>query len=355
MSALGLALALSTTGCWSYRPLRWPPRELWAAPPRLTRPIQLPNVLPADASRVEQDGVSVTVAVLDPERTKDAFHADLLRGGIQPLWIEIRNRSDQAYAFRKAAVDSRHIPARRAARAAYIHPVITAVRVVKWMVFFVPGLLVESIVEPTLVFDFPGMEEAARRPAMPDHRGIKADFERREIADIEIGPNQSNAGLLFVRPLSIGRAIPVTMINARTGQPMVVEVPTPPPVHRVARAYPQGYATVWGAAVETARRIRGWRVASVEPTSGTITVKSGARFLAWTTAVRTTITLARIDDTRTQMTVENTLLGSTSRAYGTRSRGLTQFLKAMDIRFPEKKKRSVTRRSSAAPLQNPEP
>ena len=51
------------------------------------------------------DGVGVTVAVPGPDESKAHFGVDLYRKGIQPVWIEIKNTSDEPVWFLPASVD----------------------------------------------------------------------------------------------------------------------------------------------------------------------------------------------------------------------------------------------------------
>ena len=330
--SLGLALALSSLSCGGYRPIRWPRSDLWTPSPVEAFTIQLPDAdLMRDAGRVQKDNVSVAVALLDPQRTKETFHADLVRHGVQPLMVVIHNGSDQPYVFHKADVGSRAIPAGKAARRAYVHPTVIAARFVKWLFFLIPGLVFESIVEPASTLDFPGIEEAARRPSVPPHRAIRDEFARHEIADTEIGPGRDHTGVMFVRPPKLGSVIPVTLVNARTQQPLVFEMPTPPPVYTALHEYGYPYEEVWDGAVDVARHIVSWKVLSNDKAAGVIAVRKGWFFSPRKT--RMTIAVQKLGDEHTQVTVQSPLRRTTSVGYGEHSRTIDRFFDELDKRF----------------------
>ena len=344
----GLALLLPCLGC-GYFPLRWPKRELWSAgwtePLTITLPLGDAVVLPV---RVEQERVMVAAEFLDPERTVDVFHANLLRNHIQPLLLVLRNGSEQPYRFRKADVDARYVPAAQAARWACVHPAVTAARLIRWGVFFLPGLLMESVVEPTTTLDFPVFEELARRPERTDSRQIIVEFQRHEIADGDIGPDEIRAGAMFLRPPRLGSVIAVRLVNARTQQPLVLKIPAPPPVYEAHGTYPHSYETVWNAALEAGARIKSWRVASSDPKTGVIAVRHGLRFLTWSTVTRITIAVHALAEARpaplTQVTVQSTLRRRDTTGSGEHSRTIEQFFFELGGALPA---------PVAEPLENP--
>jgi len=275
--------------------------------------------------------VAVALALIDPQRTKETFRADLVRRGVQPLMVVIHNGSDQPYVFHKANVGSRAIPAGKAAQRAYVHPTVTAARFVKWLIFLIPGLVFESIVEPASTLDFPGIEEAARRPSVPNHRALRDEFARHEIADAEIWPGRDHAGVMFIRPPKLGSVIPVTLVNARTQQPLVFEMPTPPPVYTALHAYGYPYEEVWDGAVHVATRIVSWKVLSNDKAAGVIAVRKGWFFSPWKT--RMTIAVQRLGGERAQVTVQSPLRRTTSVGYGEHSRTIDRFFDELDNRF----------------------
>ncbi len=276
----------------------------------------------------------MVVELIDREQAKQQFHADLLGVRVQPLMLVIHNESDQTYAFRKADVAQGYLPAASVARWAYVSPLETVARYLKWAVFFLPGLVFEAVIEPTTALDFPGIEEAAQRPPPPNNQLIREDFMRHEIADTEIRPNDTVAGVLFTRPLKLGGVLPVTLINAQTQQPVVVEVPVPPPVYTESRTYYASYDAVWETAVKTAAGLRGWRAISTDKHSGTITARKGLTFLRWSTATTVTLTIQKVNERRTTVRLDSPLRRPDSTAYGEHSPTVDKFFLELDRKLP---------------------
>ncbi len=363
--ALSLALTFSSVGCAGYCPVRWPRSDLWSPSVDTTPVIEWPSTALTDYPKhLEQEHVTLVVEFIDPQLTKGLFHADLLRHGIQPVVVIIHNESEQPYGFRKADVDAHYLPAARVAHWAMVHPARTTVRFMKWLTFLIPGVVVESIVEPTSTLDFPGLEEAACRPAIPNNRYIHADFLHHEIADAEVGPHSSLAGLMFIRPPILGSIIPVSLVNTQTRQPLIFEVPTPPAVYVDGREYAQSFDLVWDAALKTATAIRSWRLMAVDKASGVITVKNGFTFLRWGTAAQIILTIEKGDPStratafrcgsflgmaprraprvlpvvlhqHTRVNVQSTLRRATSVGSGEHSATIDRLLKELDSLFPQ--------------------
>ena len=335
--ALGLVLALSSLGCGDYWPVRWPRSDLWTHHRSVRPPIQLSQGGAAIAlGRIQKDDVEVVVELMDAFQTKEAFHADFVGSGIQPMHVLIHNGSDHPYRFRKAEVDARYLPAASVARRVYIHPGEIVADLVKWVAWFIPGFVFESVVEPATTLDFPGIEEAARRPPTPDNQSIKADFMKHEIADAEIGPNGSLEGVMFIRPPKLGGVLRVKLLNARTQQPLVFELPTPPPVYTQGRLYSHPYEKVWDAVLTAISGVRGWRVLASDKPKGLISVRKGVKLLGWTRAVQMTVAVEKIDDRLTQVKLEMPLPRSTTATYGTYSPSIEKFFQALDRLLPGK-------------------
>jgi len=271
---------------------------------------------------------------MDAEQTREAFHANLVHHGIQPLRVVIYNGSEHPYAFRKAGMDAHYIPAAQAARWACVHPAVVAARYTKWLVFLVPGLLFESVIEPTSTLDFPNLKAAAQRPAIPRCRGIRDEFLRHEIADALIPPDGSLAGVLFVPPSTLGSTIPLALIDERTQQPLVFQVPTPPPVYTASQTYAQPPGVVWNAAVKAVHQIKSWRVVAADPKSGVISVRKGFRYLGWNTAAQITVTVQKAKKQQTRVTVESTLRRSDTTGMGEHSPTIDRFFSELATFFP---------------------
>ena len=349
-----IALTLPCAGCGGYFPLRWPSRELWSAPPTapfvLALPLDASDLLPA---RAEADGVTVSGVFPDPARTLELFHAHLLRNRVQPLLLRIHNGSGQAYRFTKADVDARVVPASEAGRWACTHPVATAARFITWGAFLLPGVLFESVVEPATTMDFPIIEESAKRPAVPACGPILAEFIRQEIADGEIGPDATRAGVLFLRPPALGAAVTIRLVNARTRQPLVLALPTPPARYETQALYSFPKETVWEAAVRAAGRMKSWRVTSSDPTAGIIEARHGIDVFGWTTKTRITVTVREVDPSQrpprsteddaapekppvhlTQVALQSTLRRADSAGVSEHSRTIDRFFSELPSLFP---------------------
>ena len=349
-AGLSLLLTLSSVGCGGYFPLRWPRSDLWSAPTNPAAFIRLPSSdLAAYPNQVQKDRVSVVVELIDREQAKQQFHADLLGVKVQPLMLVIHNGSDQTYAFRKADVVQGYLPAASVARWAYVSPLETIARSLKWATFFLPGLVFESVIEPMTTLDFPGIEEAAQRPPPPNNQLIKSDFMRHEIADAQIRPNSTLAGVLFTRPLKLGSVIPVTLINAQTQQPLVVEVSVPPPLYTESHTYYASYDAVWETAVKTAAGLRAWRVTSTDKNSGTMTARKGVTFLRWSTATTVTLRIQKVNERRTTVRLESPLRRSDSTAYGERSPTVDKFFLELDRKLPTTEEQPAEKPSSSQP------
>ena len=58
------------------------------------------------AQTQESDGVRITAAVPDAKESRDLFGVELYKRGVQPVWIEIENDSDQDVSFMPAGIDT---------------------------------------------------------------------------------------------------------------------------------------------------------------------------------------------------------------------------------------------------------
>ena len=160
--------------------------------------------------RVQKDGVSVDVQVMDAEATKDVFDVDLIRHGVQPLVITIHNGSQAAYRFRKTDVDAHYIPAAVAATTAYENPVV------------IGGEIVGQTVRSLHQFVFPPPKQMPGRPIL--NRNLQQSFMKEEIPDADIAPGGSLSGFLYLRAQPARAPLRVTLINLQTQQPLVFDV-----------------------------------------------------------------------------------------------------------------------------------
>ena len=97
-TSLLLVLMLLASGCASYQP---------------TPLDQIPFKERAETQAVE--GLRVTVSILSREEAREAFGVNLQKRGIQPVWIEIENRSDKPFWFMMAGLDPNYFSAHEAA------------------------------------------------------------------------------------------------------------------------------------------------------------------------------------------------------------------------------------------------
>lgn len=101
-----LALCLLVTGaaaCSSYRP---------------TPPTEVPF---RDRAQTQDGGdLRVTVAVLDAREAERVFGVPLYRRGIQPIWLEIENRSDDPYLLSKPSIDAQYFSPLEAAYVSHV-------------------------------------------------------------------------------------------------------------------------------------------------------------------------------------------------------------------------------------------
>ena len=188
---IGLTIGWPATG--------WAAHQLFESPRSATVP-----------GRVQKAGVSVDAQILGADETKDIFDVDLIRKGVQPIVIEIHNRSQATYRFRKTDVDAHYLPAAVAAKAAYENPMV------------IGGAIVGQTVSALHQFIFPPPKHATFRPIF--NRDVQESFVKEEIPDAEIGPNGSLSGFLYLRPLAPGATFRVTLINRQTQQPLIFEI-----------------------------------------------------------------------------------------------------------------------------------
>lgn len=191
-----LGLCLLSAGCASGRSVKTLYRNLESHP-----------------VAAEQEGVSVSVEVLEAGQAQDIFGPDLVRKGVQPLMIRIRNGSGRTYQFTKASVDQRYVTAARTARHAYENPLSMLRRTATWLL-----ALLHRVVFPP-----PRTAAPADRPYLP--REVRADFAQEEIPDGLIGPNDSLEGFMFIRTRRRRVShVTVTLIDTQTQEPLRFEL-----------------------------------------------------------------------------------------------------------------------------------
>ena len=163
--------------------------------------------------RVEHQGVTVEVQLIDAEQTANIFGVDLLRKGVQPLLVKIHNDSARRYQFKKSQVDAQYIPAAEAAKQAYDNPVAVGGRVVARTLFLIPRLIFKSRGTPQ------------ERPLL--NAEVQASFVREEISDRDIRAKSSLAGLMYIKPLASGAHLTLTLIDVAAQAPLTFEIAPP--------------------------------------------------------------------------------------------------------------------------------
>ncbi len=97
-TSLALLFALPALGCAAFNPQ--PMEEI----PFMER-----------SQTQEREGLRVTVAVLDRDEAERGFGVDLSKKGIQPIWMEIENKTEIPYLFMLAGLDPAYFSGREAA------------------------------------------------------------------------------------------------------------------------------------------------------------------------------------------------------------------------------------------------
>ena len=331
---LGVLVGAASTGCGGYFPLRWPSKDMWT-PSHSVYMLEPPSsAMEADVHPIHKHDVFMTAEFFSVQRTQAMFGRDLLGKGIRPLLLVLANESPQAYQFSKAQLDPHYIPAAEVARAMAPHLIATVLAHLKWVALFIPGLIVESVIEPTTTLDFPVIEEAVRRPSTGE--SLKDDLLKIELADGVLEPHSSRAGFVFVPPVAFDTVKTLTLIDAKTQQPLVLEISTPPrPSYVNVRAYSKSYDVIWETVTTTAARVWNWKVTSADKTTGRLAIHKGRRFLWWNTTATMTVAVQPIRNPKTQQTVievrlESPFLGFRHDGEGIYSRSIDRFFKLLD-------------------------
>ena len=330
--SIALWCSLGIAGCGGYAPIRRPNSDLWqrSVAPVLVNAVPEIEQIPR-TQYAQQDGVRVSAALLDAGLTRAVFQADLVGRGVQPLALAIHNDSDRTYQFQKGRVEPRYVPAARAARYAAPPLITRTARELQWLGFFVPGLLMEGLIEPLSTIDFPKFEEAARRPAAMDRRGLAEAFAAREIPDAEVPPQGALEGVMFIPVRPVDRPLTMRLVDAQTQQPL--ELPLGLPATYVTfREYPQTLPIVWSAASAAARQIKSWRVMS-DSATGVISARPRASWPMWIRHAPVTISLQQASVDRTVLKVEGPWRGKTTEDYGRSSPTIDRFLATLDAQF----------------------
>ena len=162
-------------------------------------PIRLPSNYVEDyANSVKLKDVSVVVKFFDCDDAKETFGCNMCTRKVQPVFILINNKSNVAYGFRKANIDSNYIYAEKAAKKCARNKIIHGG---PW-----PPLYV-------------------RIHKINDN--IRKDYLAKEIVDVYVEPGRILSGVIFINPFKSGEKLNIPLINRKDGKRLVFEFQKP--------------------------------------------------------------------------------------------------------------------------------
>lgn len=189
-----IPLLALTSGCASYRFGRLPSPYINDYPNPIT-----------------QKDVSVAVKFMHASEADTTFDCEMTKRKISPVFITIDNKSQLAYGFRKADIDTNYLPAEEAAKKCARSTMgrvatygILGLVVILWLVF-IPMAIAEMINCPRI------------------NSQMRHDYISNEIADTTIAPGHSISGVIFTSPLSSGQKFNVPLIAKDTGERLIFE------------------------------------------------------------------------------------------------------------------------------------
>ena len=192
----GLVLNAATLqGCVSYKPT----------------PIQdVPFLEHSETS--SQAGVTVTTAALGRKDAKNVFPVNLARHGVQPVWLEIENQSQDRYGFFQQSIDPQYFAASEAAYKSHY----SATK--RFLSYGLVGILLWPLLLVAPV-QFVSARYANNR--MDEH------FIASGIGNFVLAPGESREGFVFTHVDEGTKEINVTLLSAHTTQEFefFVEVP----------------------------------------------------------------------------------------------------------------------------------
>ena len=193
-SLLIIPLLSLTSGCASYRFGRLPSPYMNDHP-----------------SSVTQKDVSVAVEFLSASQADSTFDCEMTKRKVSPVFIVIDNKSNDAYGFRKADVDSSYLSAEEVAKKCTRSTMgrvasygILGLVVILWVVF-IPMAIAEIINCPRI------------------NSQMKNDYLTNEIADTTIAPGRSISGVMFVAPLQKGAKFNIPLAAKNSGEKLIFE------------------------------------------------------------------------------------------------------------------------------------
>ena len=191
---LVIPVLLLTSGCASYRFGRLPSPYVNDHPNPMT-----------------QGGVSVAVKYFSTSEALTAFDCDMCPKKINPVFIVIDNKSNTAYGFRKADVDTSYLSAEDVAKKCARSTMgrvagygALGLFIILWIVL-IPMAIAEGISCPRI------------------NAQMRNDYLGNEIADTTIAPNRSISGVMFVAPFRSGEMFTIPLVNKDTGEKLLFQ------------------------------------------------------------------------------------------------------------------------------------
>jgi hypothetical protein len=166
-----------------------------------------------DRAEVQQDhDLIVTVSVLDDRESERFFGVPLARRGIQPVWVEITNNSDQPYRLRLASLDPNYYPPLEAAFVNHYHigRRLAGFGFLAWLFF--PLL-------PLLPFKVFGARRANRR--------MNAYFQEHGIGWGLVRPGSKLAGFVFASLDEGTKQLTVRLVGTAGVKEFAFSIPVP--------------------------------------------------------------------------------------------------------------------------------
>lgn len=166
-----------------------------------------------DRAQTQDAGdLRVTVAVLDAKEAQEVFGVPLHRRGIQPIWIQIENRSDDPYLLSKGSIDAQYFSALEAAYVSHVRPTSWLPELGAAKVLFAP-LLVPGAIE--------GLRASRVNREMDEH------FLEHGFGSEVIGGGDTVSGFVFAGLDEGSRKVKVVLYGTAGKRvfPFVVPVP----------------------------------------------------------------------------------------------------------------------------------
>ncbi len=183
-----------TSGCASYRFGRLPSPYINDQPNPMT-----------------QNNVSVAIKILSSSEALATFDCEMAARKINPVFIVIDNKSNTAYSFRKADVDTSYLSAEEVAKKCARSTMgrvasygLLGVFIIAWIVL-IPMAIAEAINCPRI------------------NAQMRSDYLGNEIADTTIAPGRSISGVMFVAPFRSGELFTVPLVNRDTGEKLLFQ------------------------------------------------------------------------------------------------------------------------------------